>query len=183
VWPQSRMGVNVSNSSINIGSDLHNLRACTPSVNSSRGNKNFDWVTTAVSYYPGDQDRGDVARIMFYMVIRYSQLSLVSGNPTDNTLQIGNLDALLQFHVLDPVDDFERQRNELIYSGYFDTTVNKFLRQNNRNPFIDHPEFVEKIWGNITLSSGSTVTLSFEKTQFQHSSMMVFDVQTRHVIM
>ncbi len=183
VWPQSRMGVNVNNSSINIGSDLHNLRACTPSVNSSRGNKNFDWVTTATSYYPGDQDRGDVARILFYMVIRYPQLSLVSGNPTDNTLQIGNLDALLQFHLLDPVDDFERQRNDLIYYGYFDTTVNRFLRQNNRNPFIDHPEFVEKIWGNITLSNGSSVYMALEVTPFQQTSVMVFDVQAHRVIM
>lgn len=154
VWPQSRMGVEVSNSSINIGSDIHNLRAATPSVNSSRGNKNFDWTTTASSYYPGDADRGDVARILFYMVIRYSQLQLVNGNPIDDgTLWIGNLSALLEWHVLDPVDDFERQRNERIFTGAsiaIDTSSNKFLRQNNRNPFIDHPEFVELIWGTTT---------------------------------
>jgi hypothetical protein len=115
------------------------------------------------------------------MVIRYSQLQLVEGNPPDDgTLWIGNLSALLQWHILDPVDDFERQRNERIYSGGVvdtDTTLNKFLRQNNRNPFIDHPEFVEKIWGPITLSNGSSVTLSSTENPFGNTTFMIFDIQ------
>jgi endonuclease I len=181
VWPQSRLGSTATNSVANRASDIHNLRTATPSVNTSRSNKNFDWTTTPNSYYPGDADRGDVARILFYMVIRYSQLQLVEGNPPDDgTLWIGNLSALLQWHILDPVDDFERQRNERIYSGGVvdtDTTLNKFLRQNNRNPFIDHPEFVEKIWGPITLSNGSSVTLSSTENPFGNTTFMIFDIQ------
>jgi hypothetical protein len=48
----------------------------------------------------------------------------------------GKLSVLLIWHKKDPVDDFERNRNEVIYSY-----------QNNRNPFIDYPEFVDLIWG------------------------------------
>ena len=47
----------------------------------------------------------------------------------------GKLSTLLEWHFSDPVDSFERNRNEVIFSY-----------QNNRNPFIDYPEFVEKIW-------------------------------------
>ena len=47
----------------------------------------------------------------------------------------GKLSVLLQWHKQDPVDEYEKQRNEKIYEI-----------QGNRNPFIDHPEWVEKIW-------------------------------------
>jgi hypothetical protein len=55
----------------------------------------------------------------------------------------------LEWHVEDPVDDFESNRNDILY-GY----------QSNRNPFIDHPELVERIWGSTTLSSGESISLS-----------------------
>ncbi|MDR4968984.1 MAG: endonuclease, partial [Acholeplasmataceae bacterium] len=61
----------------------------------------------------------------------------------------------------DPVDSFEQNRNEIIFNY-----------QNNRNPFIDHPELVEKIWGTITLSSGETITLDFT----QIASAIIIDV-------
>jgi endonuclease I len=142
VWPQSRLDSSASNSSRNSASDLHNLRPATPSVNSSRGNKDFDFVTTSATYFPGHDDKGDVARIYFYMVTRYSQFTLVDYDMLSSSsrpLYSGAvLSALLQFHLDDPVDDFERNRNEVIYSY-----------QGNRNPFIDHPEFVMLIWGDV----------------------------------
>ena len=46
--------------------------------------------------------------------------------------------TLLEWHELDPVDDFERNRNNVIYSF-----------QGNRNPFIDHPELVDFLWGDL----------------------------------
>jgi endonuclease I len=142
VWPQSRLDSSASNSSRNSASDLHNLRPATPSVNSSRGNKDFDFVTTSATYFPGHDDKGDVARIYFYMVTRYSQFTLVDydmlSSPSRPLYSGAVLSALLQFHLDDPVDDFERNRNEVIYSY-----------QGNRNPFIDHPEFVMLIWGDV----------------------------------
>lgn len=146
VWPQSRLGASADNPVANIASDLHNLRAANPSINSSRGNKNFDLTTTTTSYFPGESDKGDVARILMYMAIRYSQLNLISGNPSDATLSIGNLQTLLLWHDQDPPDMFERGRNELIYSGAYVPYLNKTLKQNNRNPFVDHPEFADLIW-------------------------------------
>lgn len=146
VWPNSRLGVDrVENHQANIASDLHNLRAIVQSVNSSRGNKIFSDETGPDTYYPGDADKGDVARILFYMVIRYPSLELVDevlpkdseDNYTPEGAKMAVLTCLLRWHREDPPDDFERQRNEVIYR-----------RQKNRNPFIDHPEFVEMIFGN-----------------------------------
>jgi uncharacterized repeat protein (TIGR02543 family) len=159
VWPQSLLNVSTNNSSTHVGADLHNLKPANPSENSSRGNKFFDYTTTTVSYKPRDEVKGDVARILFYMTVKYDYLTLVNGNPT--TYQMGKLDTLLQWHLEDPVDSFEQNRNEIIFNY-----------QNNRNPFIDHPELVEKIWGTITLSSGDTITLDFT----QIASAIIIDV-------
>lgn len=142
------------------GSDLHHLRPTDASVNSTRGSKDFDeggskvedtyGVGSSYSYFdsdsfePRDEVKGDVARILFYMAVRYE--GDVSGEPdlelNDNVNNgtrpaIGRLSVLLEWHLADPVDDFERNRNEVIYTY-----------QNNRNPFIDYPQFVGIIWGN-----------------------------------
>ncbi len=122
-----------------MGSDLQNLKPADPSINSSRGNKWFSTLTTTVSYFPTRESiHGDIARILLYMVVRYSYLSLVElVSPQEPSLyQMGDLSTLLAWHLADPVDDFERNRNEII-EDY----------QHNRNPFIDYPEFVEMIWG------------------------------------
>ncbi|GEM_PF-434727 len=140
VWPQSLLGVSVSNSYIGVGSDLQNLKPANPSENSSRSNDYFDSTPSGDSYEPRDEVKGDIARILFYMTIRYDNLNLVnSTNPA--VYQMAMLDTLLQWNVMDPVDGFEQHRNDVIYSY-----------QHNRNPFIDHPEFVAKIWGTVTTS-------------------------------
>jgi hypothetical protein len=56
---------------------------------------------------------------------------------------------MFEWHEADPVDDFERDRNDAIY-GY----------QDNRNPFIDHPELVREIWGDVPGSTSRTYDLS-----------------------
>ncbi|MDP3131074.1 MAG: endonuclease, partial [Bacillota bacterium] len=87
--------------------------------------------------------KGDVARMLFYMAVRYAgesgepDLELVNGLTDALSANIGDLATLLLWNELDPVDDSERARNELIYSAY----------QHNRNPFIDHPELVAIIFG------------------------------------
>jgi len=116
------------------GADLHNLRAANPSINSSRGNKPFVsgnggyHSVGSNGWYPGDDHIGDVARIILYMNLRW-------GDSLANINDIGSLSLFLAWHELDPVDDFERNRNNVIYNA-----------QGNRNPFIDYPEFVGMIW-------------------------------------
>ncbi|HCB67388.1 MAG: hypothetical protein A2102_03075 [Tenericutes bacterium GWF2_38_8] len=148
VWPQSLLGVSADNDVINAASDLQNLKPADPATNSSRGNKYFDNVTTPDSYNPRDAVKGDIARILFYMDTRYSEYTLVNGEPS--VYQMALLYRLLQWHVQDPVDSFEMNRNNIIYNY-----------QHNRNPFIDHPEFVEKLYGPIILSNGDSVQVPF----------------------
>jgi hypothetical protein len=55
------------------GSDLHHIRPCKPSVNSSRGNKKFGTTTNGNYYCPDDAYKGDVARIIFYLMVAYNE--------------------------------------------------------------------------------------------------------------
>ena len=149
-------------------SDLHNLRPADASVNSARSNKIFDTSDTRDGKYqkPGhpegkltseDTDswepptnvRGTIARAAFYMDVRYSgdksnendlQLTNDLSAISSDSVFFGNLDTLLEWHIADPVDAAERTRNDLVHSDY----------QKNRNPFVDHPEWVVAIYGNPT---------------------------------
>ncbi|MEX0877002.1 MAG: endonuclease, partial [Phycisphaerales bacterium] len=107
VWPQSRQPGSVSNSSTGNLGDPHALRPSNPSNNSSRGNKPFGGAdvfgpnrSLGTYYFPGDFDKGDIARSLFYSDTRYTSngLSLVHGNPSGN--QMGDLGALLAWHYL-----------------------------------------------------------------------------------
>lgn len=165
-WPDSR-GLGGSGPDY---TDLHQLRPCNPSVNSSRGNNPFgigggywDPQPSTNPYFtgfgsgafvPGTNDRGEMARAMFYMDTRYdgtdpqtTDLTLVNGFPSGN--QMGDLARLLEWHYEDPVNETERLRNHLIFSN----TDNPLYYQGNRNPFVDRPEFVWAIWGTSPNSS------------------------------
>ena len=136
VFPQSKLGVDTSNTSRHEGADYHNLKPAHPSENSSRGNKYFDNTTASASYAPPNVVKGDIARILFYMVTMYPHLSLVDVTSGDPALhQMGQFSRLVQWHLEDPVDAFEARRNEVIY-GY----------QGNRNPYIDHEELVCRVF-------------------------------------
>lgn len=135
--------------------DAHHLRPSDVSVNEDRGDLDFDEGGTqhteatgcyydSDSWEPHDDIKGDIARMMFYMVVRYEgdgdandnyDLELVDYVGTSGT-NFGKLSTLLKWHNEDPVDDIDRHRNEIVYSY-----------QENRNPFIDHPEYVAQIWG------------------------------------
>lgn len=143
VWPKS-LGW-YSNSGA--GADIHHIRPADNRVNSTRGNMIMGEVTGgktilyngspagnyANNYYePLDEVKGDVARIYMYMMVRYSQTD--SQYPVTRAIQ--SMSLLLQWHLQDPVDEFEKVRNERSYQV-----------QGNRNPFIDNPEFAEMIWG------------------------------------
>lgn len=117
--------------------DAHHLRAEDGPENSSRGNKNY-----GLDGYNGPTGnlsswKGDVARSIFYMCVRYNGLNVVNGNLPETTVgQIGDLATLLTWNNLDPRDDFEMNRNNYIYTW-----------QVNRNPFIDYPNLADYIFG------------------------------------
>lgn len=116
-------------------SDAHALRAADANENSSRGNQHFGQYTGPTSNQGSFY--GDVARSAFFMAIRYNALDVVEGYPS-TTGQLGDLATLLTWHQQDPPDDFEMNRNNVIYNW-----------QQNRNPFIDFPELVDYIWGDL----------------------------------
>ena len=150
VWAKSHGDFGTS---MGAGTDLHHLRPTDVSVNGTRSNLDFDnggneHSEASGNYYdsdswePRDSVKGDVARMLFYMAVRYEgdsgEVDLELNNKVNNGTAPyhGKLSVLLQWHKQDPVDNFERTRNEIIYTDY----------QHNRNPFIDHHEWASAIW-------------------------------------
>jgi endonuclease I len=78
---------------------------------------------------PPENVKGDVARILFYMVLTYDYLKFVELE-TETLHQMGVYSTLLNWHFLDLPDEFEINRNNIIASY-----------QGNRNPFVDYPLF------------------------------------------
>ncbi len=165
-WPVSLLGTDdPSNSNIDMRSDEFLIRPINPSVNSARSNEYYAPYNGSGAYsdygsywYPGDADSGDCARAMFYAVTRYTSfngnaLSLVNGSP--GTYQMGDLNSMVHWNYTDTPDAFERRRNQAVYSS----TLNPTYYQGNRNPFIDHPEYVWSVFenqANDTLITTST---------------------------
>jgi endonuclease I len=135
------------------GTDVHHLRPEDVSVNANRGNKDFDsggspaaeapgCFTDADSWEPRDAVKGDVARMIMYMAIRYEgddnwpDLEINDSVSNGSAPRFGRLSVLLQWHLADPPDAFEKRRNDVIFTRW----------QHNRNPFIDHPEWAASIW-------------------------------------
>ncbi len=140
VWPRSLGGDNVEG-------DIHMVRPAWVDSNSERGNKFYAEYN---AYDPGDlghEDyRGICARIIFYCVVAHGSLSLVDSTSGGGN-QMGKLSDLLKWNLeYLPSNDkkaskelrCEHNRNNVIQNKY----------QGNRNPFIDHPEYACKIWGN-----------------------------------
>jgi endonuclease I len=143
------------------GTDVHAIRPCDITVNTARWNYDFaaggdiyidgDGETecrkTSNSWEPRDEVKGDVARMIFYMATRYEgennepDLEIVDYVESSLNYQPlhGKLSDLYKWHLQDTVSDWEINRNNIIYNQF----------QGNRNPYIDHPEFVEKIWGQL----------------------------------
>lgn len=131
------------------GSDAHHLRAADAQRNSSRNNRKFtigsgnSGIQENGGWYPGDEWKGDVARMMMYMYVRYDIRCLPSniGIGNDAATPDDMIDLFLEWNVEDPVSDFEKQRNT-----YHENTTNQNA-QGNRNPFIDNPILATRIWG------------------------------------
>lgn len=122
-------------------------KVATASWTSLNGSKLGTSATTGyvgTVFEPIDEFKGDVARMYFYFATRYE--NTVAGysyemfNGTSNQVfTTAFRDVLLQWHNQDPVSAREIARNNAIYA-----------RQLNRNPYIDHPEYVGMIWGGTT---------------------------------
>lgn len=130
------------------GADAQMLRACDVQRNGSRANKKFatsigNSATVGINWYPGDEWKGDCARIVMYMYLRYGSQCLptyvFTGSPV--TSDANMLDLLLQWNAEDPISEYEDNRNT-----YLGTTTNMY-GQGNRNPFIDNPYLATVIWG------------------------------------
>lgn len=160
-------------------SDLHHLRVSEARINTARNNSYFDEVLeptktddygnkwTSDVFEPRDEVKGDIARMLLYMVIRYdndvldleltNDKELASKAETGKSGYIGILNTMLKWNYQDPVDSRELYRNEEIYKV-----------QGNRNPFIDHPELAYYLYKDecqsqsiteATVKSSITITM------------------------
>ena len=176
------------------GSDMHHIRPVESGLNSARNNSPYGEVSSSAKalYYedannnpvalgghkendvfePLDNVKGDVARIIFYLYTHYSDYSNVGGTTNGRGGAFGDLDfcmivegteeeainTLLAWNELDPVSQQEEDRNEAVASY-----------QGNRNPFIDHPEYADYIWGDASpspsFSCPSEMKLSLGQTK------------------
>lgn len=164
VWPNSKGFKNQSHYAY---CDIHHLYASNKNINAIRANKDFaDFDLLRVSaaankdnygnqwngtfFEPRDEVKGDIARALFYMVVRYDgdvclncnlDLELVEGSSTqcsnsyDQKGRLGDIKSLIKWHYEDPVSEAEIARNEIVFGI-----------QGNRNPFIDHPEIVAALY-------------------------------------
>ena len=172
LWPKSR-GVGESGPDF---TDIHHLVPSDWNVNAARGNKwfgacsssssssssddcttpahpeaAFDTAASRDTFLPPAAARGHIARALFYMDLRYAandnnerDLQLTNCLPTDDTANtedtLGYLSQLVAWHNEFPVTDDERQRNQRACANW----------QGNRNPFVDHPEWVATFFGDGT---------------------------------
>lgn len=126
IYPQSKLTTE------DAVTDLHHLRSADDQVNGQRSN--YPFVDGSGTYqqingntwYPGDEWRGDVARMVMYLNVRYGE----------TFEKVGTLELFLKWNREDPVSDFEKQRNAVIEGA-----------QGDRNPFIDNPYLATLIWG------------------------------------
>ena len=193
IFPQSRGGFSIpeddfadginfwvstsADSLVHGVADAHHIRAENGQENSSRGNKNFGNVTTTTTYsgYTGNFGswKGDVARALFYMGVRFNGLNLVNGDPaelsgTAPSGNIGDLATLLTWNTQDPADDFEMNRNNVVYNW-----------QMNRNPFIDYPLLADYIYG---ANFGQPWFATLSSTTFDADAIKVYPNPTTDYI-
>jgi len=112
---------------------------------SKMGANTYMGAPNVTCFEPIDDYKGDIARSFFYMATRYmfedGGFQSVSPMTFKSQLQPWALKMLMEWHQLDPVSQKERDRNNAIYAI-----------QKNRNPFIDHPVWVAKIWGSDSIN-------------------------------
>ncbi|WP_158210406.1 endonuclease I family protein [Myroides phaeus] len=135
------------------GVDAHNLRPINGEWNYIRSNKKFaegsgNSGPVAGGWFPGEEWKGDVARMMMYMYVRYGEQCIPNRIGNGGTIinpQTGERDGMvsifMKWNAEDPVSEIEKRRNE-----HHGDPRNSYS-QGNRNPFIDNPHLANLIWG------------------------------------
>ena len=142
VWTQSAYPASAS--------DNHNIFACEGQINNYRGNLPYDEggtvvtvfghvteckMVSGVSFEPCDAAKGEIARAVMYGTVMYSYTM---------TNEIKSIELALKWHLQHPNTERDIRRNNIVYGN-----------QGNRNPFVDHPEYACKIWGNTNSATKS----------------------------
>ena len=153
-WPQSWF-----NNDGTARTDLHHIFPTDGFVNGKRSNYPYGEVRTATwtsqngsklgsckttgytgtVFEPIDEYKGDFARAIMYMSVRYYSEDGSWGSSdmtTKSEIKPWAIDMLMRWNEQDPVSEKEKERNEAIFNDY----------QHNRNPFVDHPEYARMIW-------------------------------------
>jgi len=125
------------------GADAHSIRSIDSQMNNSRSNRKFvegnglSFIDPQGFFFPGEEWKGDVARMMMYMHIRYplrckASFVAISSYTYNDEMP----DIFLQWNAEDPVSEHEIVRNQVLQQ-----------MQGNRNPFIDNPYLATVLWG------------------------------------
>ncbi|MCC5919453.1 MAG: endonuclease [Cyclobacteriaceae bacterium] len=168
--------------------DLFHIVATDGFVNQRRGNYpfaevgNVSWTSqngsllgqsaspgySGTVFEPIDEYKGDFARIYFYMATRYEEVIHTWNSPMLNQTSFPvftnwAVDVLIKWHLEDPVSQKEIDRNNAVYAI-----------QNNRNPFVDRPDFVQSIWGGegSALNFNSSPVLSVQPNELYEYTIL-----------
>ncbi|TDX86787.1 endonuclease [Epilithonimonas xixisoli] len=191
--------------------DYHHLLATDYQVNGKRSNYPYGEVGTAswtskngsklgnsklngyggIVFEPINEFKGDIARIYFYFATRYENeiqsfvYDMYDGSKT-KVFKEPFLNMLLRWHQQDPVSLKEIDRNNAVYNY-----------QKNRNPFVDHPEYIAQIWGTVMAVDdasfsknlqiapnpvkGSTITVTGDKDLKQFKKAFIYNTVGQNV--
>jgi endonuclease I len=161
------------------GSDAHNLRAIDSDRNGSRSNRIFEattssvtpFITTSGNWYPGDEWRGDVARIIMYMYVRYpSQCIATTVGAGSTSYSVDMPNVFLDWNAQDPVSQYEINRNNIL------NTI-----QGNRNPFIDNPFLATMIWNGPAASNPWNLLSNYENNITDITIYLTFTNDIVHI--
>jgi len=161
-------------------SDIYHLYPTEANSNNVRSNYAFGFVISNITWQQGGSKRGNdyqntivfeprnvhkgnVARSLFYFCVKYGNLGTYMSQKQDSALRL--------FNVIDTVDARERLRN---------TRIKSF--QNVRNPFIDHPEFIDRIKSTFTVVNRPSVPkISASPLNVVYDTLAVNDTASYHI--
>lgn len=161
------------------GADAHHLRSIDSDRNNARSNRKFEegsgidmsYITIAGNWYPGNQWKGDVARMIMYMYVRYPSQCLPTNVGVGSTSysNFGDMpNIFLDWNAQDPVSQYEINRNDILNT-----------LQGNRNPFIDNPYLATIIWNGPT----ATDTWELLKTNEDNlNNISLYPIPTKDIL-